>query len=113
MLLGDINVNPDTINVNNNNTPLHTLLFPNCGKPTMPPECNSSGCYKPHNNSKWIFFKKKGLHILHLNINSLLSKINEICFIEKQSNVCIIGISESKPDSVTINSKLDIEDYAI
>ena len=40
-----------------------------------------------------IFSKKKGFHILHLNINSLLPKIDGICFIAKQSNALIIKIS--------------------
>ena len=39
-------------------------------------------------------FQKKILHILHLNINSLLLR-----FIAKRSNASIIGISESKLDS--------------
>ena len=56
-------------------------------------------------------YLKKGLHILHLNINSLLPKINEIRFIVKQSNASMIGISESKLDSSILNSELDIEEY--
>ena len=52
---------------------------------------------------------KKGLHSLHLNINSILPKIDEICFIAKLSNVSMIGISESNLDSSILNSELDIE----
>ena len=44
------------------------------------------------------FRKKKDLHILHLNVNNLLPKIDEIRFIAKQSNASIIGISECKLD---------------
>ena len=29
--------------------------------------------------NKWLPFKKRGLHLIHLNINSLLSKIDELC----------------------------------
>ena len=54
-------------------------------------------------------FSKKSLLILHLNINSLLPKIDDICYIAKQSNHSIIGISESKLDSSILNSELDIE----
>ena len=43
-------------------------------------------------------FSKKGLYILHLNINNLVPKIDKICFIAKQSNALIIEISESKLD---------------
>ena len=81
----------------------------NHGEPTMPSECNSLGCYKAHGNSKWKIFTKKGLHILHLNINSLLLKIDEIRFIAKQSNASIIGISGSKLDSSILSSELDID----
>ena len=77
----------------------------------MPPECNSLGCYKVHDNSKWKISKKQGLHILHLNMNSLLSKIGEIRFIAKQSTASITGISESKLDSFILNSELDIGEY--
>ena len=77
----------------------------------MPSKCNSLGCYKAHGNSKWKIFKKKSLHILHLNINSLLPKIDEIRFIAKQSNASIIGVSESKLDSSILNSELDTHEY--
>ena len=46
-------------------------------------------------------FSRKSLLILHLNINSLLPKIDDICYIAKQSNPSITGISESKLDPKT------------
>ena len=66
--------------------------------------CNNSGCYKADDNSKWKIFKKKGLYILHLNIKSLLPKIDELRLIAKQSNAFITGASESKLDSFILNS---------
>ena len=57
--------------------------------------------------------KKKGFHILHLNINSLLPKINEICFVTYQPNASVIGISESKLDSSSLESEVDIEGYDV
>ena len=51
------------------------------------------------------------MHILHLNINRLLPKIDEIRFIAKQSNASIIGISECELDSSILNSELDIDEY--
>ena len=39
------------------------------------------------------YFQKRGLHILHLNINTILPKINEIQFITNESNASITGIS--------------------
>ena len=58
-------------------------------------------------------FSKRGLHILHLNINSILTKINEIQFITNESNASITGISESKLDQSILNSEVDIEDYDV
>ena len=71
---------------------------------------NSSGCYKAIQKYSKIF-KKKGLNISHLNINSLLPEIDETRFIANQSNASIIVISESKLDSSILSSDLDIEDY--
>ena len=48
------------------------------------------------------------MHILHLNVSSLLPNIDEIGFTAKQSNALIIGISETKLDSSTSNSEVDI-----
>ena len=84
LLSGDININPGPTTVTNNSIPLSTLPFRTCGEPTMPSKVKSLGCCKAHNNSKWKIFLRKGLHILHLNINSVLAKIDEIRFIAKQ-----------------------------
>ena len=56
-------------------------------------------------------FEKKGLHILHLNINSLLPKIDEFCYIVKQPNVSIIGLCKSKLYLFILNIELDIKSY--
>ena len=77
----------------------------------MDSECDSCDCYKAHDNSKWKIFKKKGMRILYLNINSLQAKIDEVRFIANQSNAFIIGICESKLDSSILNKGLDISDY--
>ena len=47
-------------------------------------------------------FKKKGLHFVHLNCNSLLSKIEEIREFVLQSKPHIICFSESKLDSTVL-----------
>ena len=82
--------NPDNIHLN-------TLPFHNCYELFMSSECDSPDCYR---ESTWRFqmedFQTKGLYNLHLNIKCLWPKIDEICFIVKQSNASIIGISESK-----------------
>ena len=55
------------------------------------------------------FFFKKGLHILHMNVNSLLPKIDEIRFITKQSNVSILELLN--PNSFILNSEVNIVGY--
>ena len=45
---------------------------------------------------KFEAFNNKGLHLIHLNINSLLPKIDELCNIAKCSNAAVIGITETK-----------------
>ena len=57
--------------------------------------------------SKEIF--KKGLYILHFNINSVIPKINNIQYFAKQSNPSMFGICESKQDSSILNSELNME----
>ena len=66
ILSGDINLNPGPVNI-------HQI--------------------KDH---KFEVFTRKGLHFIHLNINSLLPKIDELRHIAKNSNTAVIGISESK-----------------
>ena len=46
--------------------------------------------------NEWNIFKSRGLHFIHLNINSLLPKNEEHRIIAKSTNAAIIGISESK-----------------
>ena len=43
-------------------------------------------------SNEWNFYKNRGLHFTHLNINSLLSKIKELRFIAKSTNAAVIGI---------------------
>ena len=43
-------------------------------------------------------FKQSGLHFIHLNINTILPKIDELRLLALRSNAAVIGISESKID---------------
>ena len=58
-------------------------------------------------------FKKRGLHFLHININSILSKIEEVKIIALKTNATVIGISESKLDESVLNSEISIPSYNI
>ena len=69
-----------------------------------------------HNNqlqpqSEWSVFNSRGLHFIHLNINSLLPKIDELRNIAKLSNAAVIGISESKLDDSILSYEIHIDKY--
>ena len=51
---------------------------------------------QPMNSNEWNVFKSKGLHLIHVNINSFLPKIDELRDIANSSNTTVIGSSESK-----------------
>ena len=51
---------------------------------------------QPLNSNEWNVFKSKGLHLIHVNINSFLPKIDELRDIANSSNTTVIGSSESK-----------------
>ena len=55
----------------------------------------------------------KGLHLLHLNINSLLPKIDERRYVAKLSNSAFIGITESKLGNCILDSEIKIDNYQI
>ena len=63
--------------------------------------------------NKWNIFKSRGLYFIHLNINSLLPKIEELRITVKSTNAAIIGISESKLDESVLESKIQIDNYKI
>ena len=62
-------------------------------------------------DTKWKLFEKKGLHFIHININSLLPKLDEIRSIAQKSNAAIIGITESKLDDSVPDSEVHIDNY--
>ena len=51
-------------------------------------------------------FNNKGLHFMHLNINSLLNKIDELRYIASSSNAAVIGITETKLDDTVYDSEV-------
>ena len=61
----------------------------------------------------WSVFKKRGLHFVHLNINSLPSKIEELGQIAKNTNSAVIGLSETKLDKTMFDSEVSIPHYGL
>ena len=51
------------------------------------------------------------MHFIHININSLLPKIDEVRYIVNITNASIIGISETKLDKSILSSELEIGGY--
>ena len=57
--------------------------------------------------------KKRGLRFIHLNIDSLLPKIDELRLIAKKSNAAIVGITESKLDKTILDNEVKIDGYEL
>ena len=64
-----------------------------------------------HIKENWETFRNRGLHFIHLNINSLLPKIDELREIVKISNSTVIGITETKLDISIGDSEISIDGY--
>ena len=83
LLLGDINLNPGLVT-------RHRLNIP-----------------------KFEAFNNKGLYPIQLNIDSLLSKVDELRNIAKCSNAAVNGITETKLDNTVYDSEVTINGYSI
>ena len=64
-------------------------------------------------NNEGDVFKARGLHFIHININRLLPKIEELRRIACLSNAAVIGISESKLDNSIFDLEIEIDGYNI
>ena len=53
------------------------------------------------------------MHFLHINVNSLLSKIDELRDVVGHTKPAILGITESKLDSSVSDQEVDISGYSI
>ena len=100
-----------TLKTTNNNKSFYRLISILSGDISL----NPGPVYNHHqpNLKEWDIFKIKGLHLLHLNVNSLLPKINELRYIAKFSNADVIGITESKLDNCILDSEIEIDNYQI
>ena len=61
----------------------------------------------------WLVFKKRGLHFVHRNINSLPSEIEELKLIAKDTNSAVNGLFETKLDKTIFDSEVFIPDYSL
>ena len=60
---------------------------------------------------KWKSFKKKGLYFVHINISSLLPKIDELWHLAKTTDASVVGTRETKLHNSTSSSEIEIEGY--
>ena len=65
------------------------------------------------NDKTWEHLKTRGLHFCYLNLNSLLSKIDELTDITNNIRLAILGIREPKLDSSVTNAEVNINGYRI
>ena len=65
------------------------------------------------NTNIWEPPNKKGLHFLHININSLLSKFNELKCIANKTMAAIIEITESKLNHSVPDLEVNLPGYDI
>ena len=49
-------------------------------------------------SNEWNVYRSKGIHLIHLNIKSLLPKIDEIRQIAERTKAAVTGMTESKLD---------------
>ena len=63
-----------------------------------------------HSN-EWNVFRSKEIDLIHLNVNSLLAKIDEIRYIAERTKAAVIGITESMLDESIFQSEIQIDNY--
>ena len=69
--------------------------------------------YLPDNDNKFQLFCKRGLRFLHKNVNSLLSKIDELRHFVGRTKPGALGITESKLESSVSYQEVNISGYSI
>ena len=110
LLSGDINLNPGPTTPNRNDILWELLPFHNGSFSTkwMNYQLDPLSVVS---SDAWNIFQKRGMHFIHLNINSILPKIDEMRYIAKLTNATVIGLRETKLDNTVLRSELEIEGY--
>ena len=65
----------------------------------------------PENDPTWKRFKNKGLYFGHLNIKSILLKIEQLRSLLINSNISVLGITETRLDNNVNNEEMKIDRY--
>ena len=76
---------------------------------TNPRELCANHGLPPQN--KFQNFRKRGMHFTHININSILPKIDELRLIASEIKCVAISISETKLDETIQDEEINIQGY--
>ena len=83
-------------------------------------DCSFSGdrlCYTLNSHSENVsrndldVSKKRGMHFIHININSSWPKIDEVCYIANITNASIVRIPKTKLDKTGLSSELEVDGF--
>ena len=77
---------------------------------THTPETNLENCPE---NDQWKTFNKRGLHLIHQNINSVLPKIDELHKIAMKARGTVTGLTGTKLDATILDDVVNIEGYEL
>ena len=58
-------------------------------------------------------FKKKGLHIIHFNARSLLTKHAYVCTLMVEFNAAIVCVTETWLDDLVMDSEIEVSGYVV
>ena len=64
-------------------------------------------------NDNFQFLKKKGLHFIHLNVRSLIPKLDEIKLLLLKRNITVLALSETWLNDSVSDSEIDIHGYVV
>ena len=64
-------------------------------------------------SNEWNVFKAKGIHLIHLNVNCLLPKIDKNLYPAARTNVAVIVIFESMLDETILQLQIQISNYKL
>ena len=58
-------------------------------------------------------FRKKGLHFLHLNAGSLLSKLSDVRLLVNNSKAAVLAVSETWLDGSVTDAEIELVGYTV
>ena len=92
-----------------NNKPLYRTLRLLSGDISLNPGLRNN--LQSLDSNEWNICKLKGLHLIHLNINGLLPKLDKLQYIANSNNATVIGIPKYRLDKFFLPSEVQINNY--